>query len=310
MLFASGLWIVVFASQLTASLGAFLPTYAESCSILFAEGNSMETQEPQAPQRSSPTVGRMGTLRSVFTWIYRYKWRLLIAFMIVMHTLGFITSIRAIMETRTSQGAIAWGISLNTVPYVAVPAYWVFGQSKFSDYEVQRLKDILASSEQGRKTARILEEQGMLVTPETDYEKQQATLLEELAKMPITRFNDADLLMDGQATFDAIFEGITSVKDYILVQFYIMRDDQLGQKLKRALIETDRKIARGCPCLRAVRRNGQHIVCGVCRAVARCGDPGLSVQYHSRRGKSLPVEFSQSPQDRGHRRSRRVCRWS
>lgn len=197
----------------------------------------METQGPQAPRRSSRIVAKMGPLGKVSSWIYRYKWRLLIAFMIVMHTLGFITSIRAIMDTRTSQGAIAWGISLNTVPYVAVPAYWVFGQSKFSDYEVRRLKNILESSEQGRNTARILKEQGMLITPETDYQQQQATMLEELAKMPITRFNDADLLIDGQATFDAIFEGISTAKDYILVQFYILRDDDLGQKLKRALIE-------------------------------------------------------------------------
>lgn len=78
-----------------------------------------------------------------------------------MHCLGFYTSIRAIMDTRTSQGAIAWAISLNTIPYVAVPAYWVFGQTKFSDYVVRR-KDILKTDETGRETLRILKEQGML----------------------------------------------------------------------------------------------------------------------------------------------------
>ncbi len=41
--------------------------------------------------------------------------------LIVFHVLGFLSSIHAVMSTRTSQGAIAWVVSLNTFPYVAVP---------------------------------------------------------------------------------------------------------------------------------------------------------------------------------------------
>lgn len=173
-------------------------------------------------------------------WWKRNRSRFFRLFVVTMHVLGFITSIRAVMETRTSQGAIAWGISLNTFPYVAVPAYWVFGQSKFSDYEVLRRKNILAASETGRETARILEEEGMLVTPEFESRQQSVALMENLAKLPMTRFNSAELLIDGEATFNAIFEGIAAAEDYVLVQFYIMRDDGLGRKLKDALIERAR----------------------------------------------------------------------
>jgi hypothetical protein len=35
------------------------------------------------------------------------------------------------MTTRTAQGAIAWAVSLNTFPYLAVPAHWVFGRRNF-----------------------------------------------------------------------------------------------------------------------------------------------------------------------------------
>ncbi len=157
-----------------------------------------------------------------------------------MHVIGFFTSIRAIMETRTSQGAIAWVISLNTMPYVAVPAYWVFGQSKFSDYELIRRKNILATSTTAQETERILEEQGMLVTMELESQQQSVALLESLAKLPMTRFNDAELLIDGEATFNAIFAGIAEANEYILVQFYILRADELGRKLQRALIDKAR----------------------------------------------------------------------
>jgi len=36
---------------------------------------------------------------------------------------GFISSIDAVLSTRTSQGAIAWGISLNTFPSIALQFY-------------------------------------------------------------------------------------------------------------------------------------------------------------------------------------------
>ena len=195
-------------------------------------------------KQSTHIVAILPAVFSFVAFINRHRRRLIVSFVLLMHALGFFTSIRAILETRTSQGAIAWAISLNTVPYVAVPAYWVFGQSKFSDYEVVRRKDILASSDTGRETARILEEQGMLVTMEMESQRQNAALLERLVKLPITRYNDATLLVDGQETFDAIFEGIASAKDYILVQFYIIRADELGKKLQRALIDKAREGVR------------------------------------------------------------------
>ena len=49
----------------------------------------------------------------------------------ILHLLGLVSAIKAIMESRTPQGAIAWAIGLTTFPYVAVPVYWVFGRSKF-----------------------------------------------------------------------------------------------------------------------------------------------------------------------------------
>ena len=53
---------------------------------------------------------------------------------ILSHTLGFLSSLHAVMTNRTAQGAIAWGLSLNTFPYLTVPLYWVFGLRKFEGY--------------------------------------------------------------------------------------------------------------------------------------------------------------------------------
>ena len=44
---------------------------------------------------------------------------------------GIIAAVHAVMTVRTSQGAVAWSVSLISFPMVAVPAYLVFGRSKF-----------------------------------------------------------------------------------------------------------------------------------------------------------------------------------
>jgi cardiolipin synthase len=57
-----------------------------------------------------------------------------------------------------------------------------------------------------------------------------------MARIPVTDRNSVELLIDGQDTFDSIFAGIDAAEEYILVQFYIVRADELGNELKSRLI--------------------------------------------------------------------------
>ncbi len=158
--------------------------------------------------------------------------RILSVLFLLAHVAGALTSVRAIMEVRTAQGTIAWVVSLNTMPYVAVPAYWVFGRSKFHGYVLQRRKDVLETSPVARQFITNLVERGFIAFPE----RERTLLVEKLAKLPYTQGNDAELLVDGEATFKSIFEGIDRARHYILAQFYIIRDDQVGREFKRRLL--------------------------------------------------------------------------
>jgi cardiolipin synthase len=62
------------------------------------------------------------------------------------------------------------------------------------------------------------------------------TLAESLARSPLTDGNVAELLIDGESTFDSIFAGIDAAETYVLVQFYIVKDDDLGRQLQEKLI--------------------------------------------------------------------------
>lgn len=50
----------------------------------------------------------------------------------------------------------------------------------------------------------------------------------KLGRMPCLANNQVRLLIDGKATFDAIFHAIAGARDTVLVQFFIIHDDNLG----------------------------------------------------------------------------------
>jgi cardiolipin synthase len=137
------------------------------------------------------------------------------------------------MTPRTAQGAIAWSLGLVGIPVVAVPAYWMFGRGKFEGYlearrenqtEIDRLVDEIRSN----LDSSIFE----FETPNPNYDA-----IKGLSRARLTIGNKAELLVDGEATFDSIIEGIGQAQDYVLVQFYIVHDDGLGRRLKAAMLE-------------------------------------------------------------------------
>ena len=52
----------------------------------------------------------------------------------LVQLLGILTAVHAVMNARTSQGAIAWAISLVTFPWLALVLYAIFGRNKFNGY--------------------------------------------------------------------------------------------------------------------------------------------------------------------------------
>lgn len=161
---------------------------------------------------------------------------------ITFHVLGLLSSIHAVMSTRTPQGAIAWAVSLNTFPYIAVPAYWVLGRSRFQGYVTARqsgdvkLQPIVEQAKQGAGEYRI---------PDSVMHEAPAGLAaQRLAGIPYLRGNHVELLVDGEATFQSILAGIDSAQSYVLFQFFIVHDDEIGRAVKERLIRKAREGVR------------------------------------------------------------------
>jgi cardiolipin synthase len=155
---------------------------------------------------------------------------------VAFYVFGFLHILHALMHTRTSQGTIAWVVSLLMMPFLAIPLYWLLGRSKFSGYVRARR----GNDTELRKLASDMHKRlrGYAVDlPEEDVFERVA---EELGGLPFTRGNEVDLLIDGEETFDRLFTEISSAEKYICVNFYIVKNDKVGGKFQRALIERAR----------------------------------------------------------------------
>ncbi|EHJ48581.1 phospholipase D/Transphosphatidylase [Solidesulfovibrio carbinoliphilus subsp. oakridgensis] len=150
----------------------------------------------------------------------------------ICHAVGVASAARALFTARSPQGAMAWVMGMITFPYVAVPLYWILGRNRFLGY--------VASRREGDRVVDAL-------APELDHFRAFPDprapdlpglfpVLERLAELPFTSGNAVTLLIDGQATFEAIFADIDAAQSYVLVQFFIIRDDTIGRALRDRLV--------------------------------------------------------------------------
>lgn len=164
------------------------------------------------------------------------KGRLVAWTLVAFQVLGIVSALDAVQSTRTDQGAVAWSIGLLGAPVVAVPAYWVFGRSRFEGY-------IEARRENQGEFYRVQRDIERGLADSTVQFEGRHPAWDALAGLSDTRLlggNRVELLVDGEATFDSIIEGIRQARNHVFVQFYIVRDDGLGNRLADAMIDRAR----------------------------------------------------------------------
>ncbi|MEZ5987597.1 MAG: cardiolipin synthase [Planctomycetota bacterium] len=150
--------------------------------------------------------------------------------------LGLASAVDAILKARTSQGAVAWALSLLALPVVAVPLYWIFGRNKYHGYVKARRRGESAI----QRLAASLEPLVPGFRAELGDDEDRFHALEELVRMPFTAGNRSRLLIDGEEIFTALFEAIASARRYVLVQSYIVREDRVGRRLLELMAERAR----------------------------------------------------------------------
>jgi cardiolipin synthase len=170
------------------------------------------------------------------------------------HLLGIVAAIHALLTVRTAQGSIAWAMPLIFIPYITLIPYLVFGRSTFDAYIKARRQ---ANTEMRDAIAdfnwKPWIEEAVAARRSDAYASLRA--MPKLGRMPCLANNEVKLLINGDATFGAIFDAIRAAKRVVFVQFFIIHDDDLGRRLQTLLLE---KAAQGVEIFVLYDRIGSH----------------------------------------------------
>lgn len=142
--------------------------------------------------------------------------------------------INVVMKARSAAGAWGWAMAIIALPFIAVPLYWILGRRGFRGYVEQR-KEAQAANE--KVYLDLLETLDPHFAKLNEEQTRYAGVLEKLSERRFTEGNEVCLLINGEMTFDAIFRELDRAKEYILIQFFIVKDDKLGNRLRHKLVE-------------------------------------------------------------------------
>ena len=137
-------------------------------------------------------------------------------------------ALHSLMHTRSTQGTIAWMICLLAVPVAAVPLYLVFGVRSIERRTKREMRDCGAESLQPALAPYLLEGGPIIRT------------MQKCCGCGLVGDNAVELLRDGNDTYPELERAIRKARRFVLVEFYIIRNDKVGEKLRDVLVERAR----------------------------------------------------------------------
>lgn len=156
----------------------------------------------------------------------------------LLYLAGLASAVDALLRGRGAQSTTAWILGLSLLPFIALPLYWFFGRRHFTRYaeimeefdeEFEDMHKSLTKAAEGKWNAALGED----VDNRTRCE---IVALEKLGDTQFTRGNRTSLLVNGEAMYEALFAAIDAAEKYVLVQFYVVRDDDIGMKFQQHLL--------------------------------------------------------------------------
>lgn len=147
---------------------------------------------------------------------------------------GIGSALHAILRVRTSQAAVAWAVGLVAMPILVLPAYWIFGRKRFMGY-----REAIRGVEQQHKVSVAAVRRELLTDmnagdPDAD---SSLAMLADVLDTPVSTGDQFQLLIDGEQFFAELLNQIKSAEQYVYAEFYIIRDDKVGNCFADALCE-------------------------------------------------------------------------
>lgn len=155
---------------------------------------------------------------------------------VLFYVLGIVCAIFSLWRSRTQQGATAWVVGLIAFPFVAVPLFLIFGHNKFYGYVNRRKSLEKEAQKEAAEAEKIFSHQ-----TQAPMEMEALAALALRARQPaFTTGNLVELLIDASSIYDSLIKDLERAENYILFQFYIFREDEVGLRFADALIKQAR----------------------------------------------------------------------
>lgn len=161
----------------------------------------------------------------------------------LLGTVSIIISISALfigffifLENRNPRTTIAWMVVLAVFPIIGFIFYLLFGQNyrrNKKKYEKKAWLDeqAFAKIEGNRQiNEKELNQMG-------EHQKNLFRLAHRIGKSPISFYTETKVLTNGEQTFNALIEAMKNATHHIHLEFYIVRDDNIGNEIKEILME-------------------------------------------------------------------------
>ncbi|MEM1443492.1 MAG: cardiolipin synthase [Verrucomicrobiota bacterium] len=162
-------------------------------------------------------------------------------FLLGWEILAVLTTFNVVMKARSAAGAWGWSMSMLAFPFIAVPLYWILGRQQFRGY-MSRLREAQETNE------RIFCDLQKTLSPHfadlNDEQRRYGGVLEKLSERRWTTGNEICLLINGEMTFETIFDAIESAEQYVLAEFFIVKDDEIGNRFRELLEKKAREGVR------------------------------------------------------------------
>ncbi|NLB03674.1 MAG: cardiolipin synthase, partial [Bacteroidales bacterium] len=148
-------------------------------------------------------------------------------------------AIMIILEKRSPFKTAAWVLALVLLPVFGVIFYLLFGQ----EYRKKKLfsRKGIKSLNQYRKLSitqlRQFEHVFQNLPPAIREKESIIRLLLKNSSALLTSGNRLKILNDGEETFRSIFKAIENAKHHIHLEYYIIEEDKIGNRLKELLIK-------------------------------------------------------------------------
>lgn len=148
-------------------------------------------------------------------------------------------AILIILENRNPEKTISWILVLVLLPFAGVVIYLFFGQEyrKTKMFSRKGLKDLERLRNLTMEQLDNLTASNFETSEKLNAKKRLMNLLLSNSNAILTNDNEVQILRNGEETFPEIFKTIEQAKHHIHLEYYIIEDDRIGNRLRELLIK-------------------------------------------------------------------------